>query len=87
MDMHAFITNRNQFPPEELMKYAGRYVAWGPDGTRILASADEITAVAAQVDALGYDSDEVVLGFVPDPEEVILGGGGFLCDSDAEGRE
>jgi hypothetical protein len=43
MDIQLFQKNRQQFPPEQLAKYSGRYVAWSPDGTRILASdGDEL---------------------------------------------
>src|SRR4051794_10408609 len=41
MDMQQFLTNRAQFPPEELAKYAGKYVAWSPDGTQIVASDED----------------------------------------------
>jgi hypothetical protein len=32
MDMQLFMKNRAQFPPEELAKFEGKYVAWSPDG-------------------------------------------------------
>src|SRR4051812_32910476 len=38
--LRAFGENRNRFPPEELFSYAGQHVAWSPDGTRIVASAE-----------------------------------------------
>jgi hypothetical protein len=75
MDMQQFLANRCQFPPEELARFAGKYVAWSPDGTRILTSDDELEKVAATILAQGIDPDEVVLGFVPSPAEVVLGGG------------
>jgi hypothetical protein len=75
MDMQQFLVNRGQFPPEELARFAGKYVAWSPDGTRILTSDDELEKVAATILAQGIDPGEVVLGFVPSPDEVVLGGG------------
>ena len=74
MDMQQFLTNRQQFPPGELAKHAGKYIAWSPDGTRILASDDDLEKVAAAVEDQGYDSSEIVLSSVPFPDEVVLGG-------------
>src|SRR5437870_7943481 len=36
VDMQEFLKNRSQFPPEELEHYAGKYVAWSPDGRTII---------------------------------------------------
>ena len=83
MDMQQFLTNRQQFPPGELAKYAGKYIAWSPDGARILASDIDLEKVAAAVEDQGYDSSEVVLSSVPFPDEVVIGGGAFFaadCD-------
>jgi hypothetical protein len=77
MDMHQFLENRRRFPPGELARYAGKYVAWSPDGTRIVASDEDLQRVAAAVVAEGFDPGEVVLSSVPLPDEVILGGGGI----------
>ncbi len=78
MDMQQCLMNRQQFPSTELAKYAGKYIAWSPDGTRILASDDDLAKVAAAVEDLGYDSSEIVLSSVPFPDEVVLGGGAFF---------
>ena len=75
MDMQKYLKNRQQFPPEELEKYAGKYVAWSPDGTRIIASDDDYAKVAQAVDASGYDPAEIVMEPIPFPDEVVLGGG------------
>jgi hypothetical protein len=80
VDMQKFLTNRQKFPPGELAKFAGKYIAWSPDGTRILASDDDLEKVAAAVEDLGYDSSEIVLGSVPFPDEVVLGGGAFFAE-------
>jgi hypothetical protein len=76
MDMQRFLKNRSQFPPEELAKYAGQYVAWSPNGTTILASDEDEVRLDATIDDAGYDAAEVLVSFVPYPDEVILGGGG-----------
>ena len=38
-----YLANRTMFPLEELAKYSGQWVAWSPDGTRIVAHATEPT--------------------------------------------
>jgi hypothetical protein len=77
MDMREYLKNRQQFPPEELEKYAGKYVAWRPDGAQIIASDNDPLRLDTAVKALGYNPAEVVVSCVPFPDEVILGGGGL----------
>jgi hypothetical protein len=75
MDTSALLKNRHRFPHNDLDKYAGQYVAWSPDGTRIIASnADPLRLIAA-VDAAGYDHEQTLVEAIPLPDEVILGGG------------
>ena len=76
MDMQQFLKNRSQFPPEELAKYAGRFVAWSPNGTTIIASDEDEVRLDATIDAAGYDAADVLVSFVPYPDEIILVGGG-----------
>jgi hypothetical protein len=76
MDMQQFLKNRHAFPSEELATYAGKFVAWSPDGTRILASDEDELRLDATIRATGYDSAEVLVSFVPFADEVVLGGGG-----------
>lgn len=75
MDMQRFQKNRQQFPPEELARYAGKYVAWDPDGKHILASNEDELQLANAVLAAGHNSAEVLIAFVPAEDEVLLGGG------------
>jgi hypothetical protein len=42
--MPEFRENCEKFPPEELMKYYGKVVAWCRDGARILARATTRTS-------------------------------------------
>lgn len=65
--------NREQFPASELAKYYGKEVAWNLDGTRIVGSGDDPREVCAAVQRTGLTSDEVVLSYVPFPDEVVLG--------------
>ncbi len=73
------IKNRNAVPPEELAKYHGKHVAWDLEGKRIVASGDDDLAVVQAVTAAGHDLEQVVLSYVPFPDEVMLGGA-FLID-------
>jgi len=75
MDMQEYLKNRHQFPDDELEKYAGKYVAWSPDGTRIIASADNLEKLCEAVDASGYDAGDIVMEPIPHADEVVLGGG------------
>ena len=75
MNMREFLKNRSQFSSAGLDLYAGKYVAWSPDGKQILAADDDPMKVVAAVKSAGYDPAECVLSSVPAPEEVVLGGG------------
>jgi len=75
VDMQRFQKNRQKFPPEELARYAGKYVAWSPDGTHILACNEDELQLANAVRTAGHNSAEVLIAFVPAEDEVLLGGG------------
>jgi hypothetical protein len=82
-DLRDFDENRRRFPLEKLIPFYGQHVAWSPDGTQILASGKDIDDVEKQLEAAGYDPSRVVLGFVPPPEMILLGG--LTCDTSKEG--
>jgi hypothetical protein len=65
MDMQEFIKNRYTFPPDELMRYVGKYVAWSPDRTRILASDEDERRLDATLKRAGHDMSEVLVSYVP----------------------
>jgi hypothetical protein len=75
VDIQQFRKNRETFPPDVLARYAGQYVAWSPDGAKILACDKDELGLANWVRANGYDSSEVLIAFVPAEDEVLLGGG------------
>jgi hypothetical protein len=52
---HLFAENRNKFPPEELLKYNHKYVAWYPDGGAIYDSDPDPLALWARLEASGDD--------------------------------
>jgi hypothetical protein len=63
-----FIENCNRFPAEELLKYAGQYVAWNLEGTRILAAGKDYDDVDEKLIAAGIDPQRVVHSYVDDPD-------------------
>jgi hypothetical protein len=63
-DLSRFHENRVRFPLDELARYAGQYIAWSPDGTRILASAETMEAVEEKLVAAGIDPSQVVGDYV-----------------------
>ncbi len=75
MDMREFISNRSKIPSTELEKNAGKYVAYSPDGKRILVAADDPSQLTAMLQSLGYDPEECVLSSIPEGDELVLGGG------------
>jgi len=80
VDIQLFQQNRQQFPPEELAKYAGKYVAWSPDGTHILACNEDELLLANAIRDAGHNSAEVLIGFVPADDDTVLGGGMEVFD-------
>jgi hypothetical protein len=72
LDTSVFDKNRPNFPDEELVPYYGKFVAWSPDGLRIVASGDDREAVWRELEAKGIDFNRVVGEFIPPPDMVIL---------------
>ncbi|HYT90796.1 MAG TPA: DUF5678 domain-containing protein [Gemmataceae bacterium] len=64
-----FIENTMKFPPEELAKYEGRYVAWNLEGTQILASGADYGELYRNIAAAGLKLSRVVGSYVPGPGE------------------
>jgi len=61
MDMQAYLKNRLRFPLDQLAAHAGTWLAWSPDGTRIVASSSDPEALDNLVRAAGEDPEEVSL--------------------------
>jgi hypothetical protein len=64
VDLVLYEENRNKFPPEQLLPYAGRYIAWSGDGTRVVASAETEEELYSIVDAAGIRDSQVVYDYV-----------------------
>jgi hypothetical protein len=74
MDMQRFNENRRRFPPEELARHAGQYVAWNTDGTAILDSDEDLARLDERLQTASYNLAELVVSTVP-ADDLILGGG------------
>jgi hypothetical protein len=61
-----FFENRQKFPLDELARYAGLYVAWSWDGSRIVGSAADEEELWDKLVASGVDPQHVVFSHVDD---------------------
>jgi len=64
--------NFNKFPPEELFKYAGQYVAFSLDGSVILASGADWLEMEDRLKELGIDPSRVIGAYMPREDEHTL---------------
>lgn len=73
-DTRFYSENRAKFPPDDLLPYAGQWVAWTADGTRIVAHGIEIERVEQELQALGIAPSAVVWEEIPplDAEDSLL---------------
>jgi hypothetical protein len=69
MTTSEYRTNRVAFPRAALEPYAGRWVAFSPDGQRIVASGETLERLEDQIAAAGYDPQAVVLEYLPGPDD------------------
>jgi Family of unknown function (DUF5678) len=75
MPTAQFRQNRAAFPLTELIKYQGKWIAFDPDGTKVIAVAKTIAEVDQLVQAAGYDPEEVAFEGVPGPGDDDLDNG------------
>jgi hypothetical protein len=52
--------NRSRFRPEQLLPYAGQWVAFSADGKQIVASDEAFANLEAKLSALGMDPQDVL---------------------------
>jgi hypothetical protein len=74
-----FIENRQKFPPEGLIPYAEKHIAWSWDGTHIVASADSDEELIEKVKAMGLNPSRVVYAYVESPYTFCAGSGFDFC--------
>ena len=73
IDMQQYLKNRLQFPPDELAKHIGEWVAWSPDGSRIVASSRNPDILDDIIRAAGEDPEQCTVEGIPDTDSVIGG--------------
>jgi hypothetical protein len=73
MDMQTYLKNRVAFPLGELAKHRGEWVAWSPDGTRLVATSRDPEALDDLVRAAGEDPENCVVEGIPDADCIIGG--------------
>jgi hypothetical protein len=64
--------NRAAFPVDELEKYAGKWVAFNPDCTKIVAAHEDTEELIKLVEQAGFDPQ--LVWFEGVPEGAIYGG-------------
>jgi hypothetical protein len=67
VDGNLYIENFSRIPLEELVKYAGKFVAVTRDGARILVADDEEERLPDRLQAAGIDISDVVIDYI-DPQ-------------------
>lgn len=78
VDVQTFQANRAKFSWEELRPYDGQWVGFSADGSRIVASAEDLADLDARIRAAGEDPQEVWLERIEFRQESEIGGAEFL---------
>ena len=73
MDMRQYLKNRATFPQAELAKHRGEWVAFSPDGTRVVSSSLDPSALDDMIRAAGEDPENCPIEGIPDTD-CVLGG-------------
>jgi hypothetical protein len=73
MDMRKYLKNRIAFPLAELAKHRGEWVAWSPDGARVVASSRDPDALDDLIRAAGENPEDCPIEGIPDTD-CVLGG-------------
>lgn len=71
-DFSSYDENRAKYPCEELLKYAGEWLAFSPDGTHILAHGKDLMEVRASMKASGLNPSNAVWSQLPPEGEDTL---------------
>jgi hypothetical protein len=66
-----FLKHRAAFPAEKLARYAGRWIAWSPDGSRIVADSEAPENLDDQILAAGEDLTRCVVEGIPETDAML----------------
>ena len=69
-----FEQNRQKYTIDELRKYQGKWVAFSADGSRVLASDEDLIEVNRSLIAAGHDPQQAPLEFIDLDDSIDLGG-------------
>jgi hypothetical protein len=75
--MSRYEDNRARFPLEELQRYAGLWVAFSADGSRIIDSAETLAALEERLNIRGEDAQNLAFEYL-EFEDNVLGGAELL---------
>jgi len=64
----AYRENRDRHTADELRPYAGQWIAWNLEGTKVVAHQQDGQEVIRQVEAQGLDANRVVMEWMPPAE-------------------
>jgi predicted RNase H-like HicB family nuclease len=68
VDGALFNENRNKFPEEQLEPYAGQWVAFNHDATRILTAGKDLEEAMERLKASGYHLPDAVWEHLDPPD-------------------
>lgn len=71
-----FLAHRAAIPARALARYAGRWIAWSPDGSRVVAVAEAPEDLDDRIVAAGEDPEHCVVEGIP-ATDAMLGGSGL----------
>jgi hypothetical protein len=73
MNMQEYLKNRLTFPLEELARHRGEWVAWSPDGTRLVAASRNPDKLDDLIRAAGENPEDCPIEGIPDADSVLGG--------------
>lgn len=71
-----FLERRAAVPAKALARHAGRWIAWSPDGARIVADSEAPEDLDDRIRAAGEDPEWCVVEGIP-ATDAMLGGAGL----------
>lgn len=66
-----YLENRSRFPLDELSIYRGAWIAWSPDGTRIVATSNDMDDIERLIRTAGEDPMYCVVEGIPEFETML----------------